>query len=91
MSYIAENMTLSYATRPNWIRKVYEMKWAVVVKGWVYRVLGGQGVGLQGPRRSRGMPRGSKGQGVGLGDPRGGHRLRSLPFLMSGQLSFNFF
>ena len=30
------------------------MKWAVVVKGWAYRVLAGQGVGLQDPRGSTG-------------------------------------
>ena len=31
------------------------MKWAMVVNGWVYRVLGDQGVDLQGPRGSRGL------------------------------------
>ena len=30
-----------------------------VIKGEAYRVPGGQGVGLQGPRGSRGGPRGS--------------------------------
>ena len=37
------------------------MKWAVVFKGWAYRVSGGQGEGPQGPRESRGRPIGSKG------------------------------
>ena len=32
-----------------------------VIKGEAYRVPGGQGVGLQGPRGSRGGPRGSQG------------------------------
>ena len=40
------------------------MKWAVVVKGWAYMVLGGQGAGLQGPRLQGG-------QGVGLQGRRG--------------------
>ena len=35
------------------------MKWAVVVRRWAYRVIG---VGLQGPRGSRGRP--SRSQGV---------------------------
>ena len=50
------------------------MKWAVVVKGWAYRVLGGQGVGLQGPLGLRDRPTGDRvlgGQGVGLQCPRG--------------------
>ena len=37
------------------------MKWAVVFKGWAYRVSGGQGIGLLGPRGSRGRPKGSQG------------------------------
>ena len=52
------------------------------VKGWAYRVPGGQGAGLQGLEGSRGRPAGSQGvkgkayrvsggQGVGLQDPRG--------------------
>ena len=48
------------------------MKWALVVKGWAYRVLGGQEVGLQGPRGSGGwayrVPRDKQ---VGLQGPRG--------------------
>ena len=48
-------------TRSNWVRLVREMKWAMVVKGWAKRVLGIQGVGLQGPRGSRGRPTGSQG------------------------------
>ena len=47
-------------TRPNWTRLVREMMWAMVVKGWAKRVLGIQGVGLQGPRGSRGRPTGSQ-------------------------------
>ena len=48
------------------------MNWAVVVKEWAHRVLGGQGVRLQGPRGSKGRPIGPQGvngwggQGVGL-------------------------
>ena len=40
------------------------MKLVGVVKAWAYMVLGGQGVGLEGPRGSRGSrgrPKGSKG------------------------------
>ena len=48
-------------TRPNWTRLVREMMWAMVVKGWAKRVLGIQGVGLQGPRGSRSRPTGSQG------------------------------
>ena len=54
------------------------MKWAVVVKGWAYRVLGGQGVGLQGPRKSKGEglllqgPRGSRGRPSGFTEGQGG-------------------
>ena len=45
------------------------MKWAL---GWVYRVPRGQGVGIQGPRGSRGRPTGSQGvTGVGLQGLRG--------------------
>ena len=40
---------------------VREMKWTMVVKGLAERVLGIQGVGLQGPRGSRGRPTGSQG------------------------------
>ena len=47
------------------------MKWALVIKGWAYRVLGGQGVGLQGPRVSRGGRTGPRGQGVGEQGPGG--------------------
>ena len=58
-----------------------EMKWAVGVKGQAYRVPGGQVVGLEGPRGSRGGPTGSQGakgwayripggKGVGLQGPR---------------------
>ena len=54
----------------------------VVSRGVAYRVSGGQGVGLQGLRVSRGRPKGSQGvegyayrvqgcQGVGLEGPRG--------------------
>ena len=39
------------------------MKWAVISKGWAYRVSGGQEVGLQCPRGSRGRPKGSQGSG----------------------------
>ena len=31
------------------------------VRGWAYRVPGGQGIGLQGPRGSRGRPAGYQG------------------------------
>ena len=69
-------------TRPNWTRQVREMKLAVVVKGWAYRVLGGQrvgqsvpgdqGVGLQGPKWSRGRHRWSQRvKGLGHQYPRG--------------------
>ena len=37
------------------------MKWALVVKGWAYRVPGGRGVGERGPG----------GQGVGKKGPKG--------------------
>ena len=37
------------------------MKWALVVKGWAYRVLGGQEVGVLGPMGSSGRPTGSHG------------------------------
>ena len=37
-------------TRPNWAR--YVRKLGSGVKGWAYRVPGGHGVGLQGPRGS---------------------------------------
>ena len=40
---------------------ICEMKWALVVKGWACKVLGGQVVGLQGPMRSTGGPTGSQG------------------------------
>ena len=40
------------------------------VKGWAYRVSGGQGEGLLGPRESRGRPTRSQGvKGVGLQGP----------------------
>ena len=59
-------------TRSNWVRLVREMKWAMVVKGWAKRVLGIQGVGLQGPRGSRGRPTGSQGvKGLDLEGHRG--------------------
>ena len=51
-------------TRPNWTRSVREMKRALVVKGWAFRVLGGQELDLLGPRGSRGRPSGSQCQGV---------------------------
>ena len=54
-------MAIYVITRPNWTRLVHGRKWAVTVKGWAKRVLGGQGVGLQGPRGSRGRPAGSQG------------------------------
>ena len=50
--------------RPNWTRSVREMKRALVVKGWAFRVLGGQELDLLGPRGSRGRPSGSQCQGV---------------------------
>ena len=62
------------------------MKWEVVVKRWAYRVLGGQGVGLEGPRGSSGRPKGSQGvkggQGVGLQGPSGsrGRQVLRLTF-----------
>ena len=64
------------------------MNWALAVKGWACRVLGGQWVGLQGLRGSGGGPTGlqgvngyakrvPKGQGVGPQGPRGSRgRLR---------------
>ena len=36
------------------------MKWAVVVKRWAYRVLGGQGVSQKRPRGSRSGLKGSQ-------------------------------
>ena len=63
------------------------MNWALAVKGWACRVLGGQWVGLQGLRGSGGGPTGlqgvngyakrvPKGQGVGLQGPRGSTMIR---------------
>ena len=49
-------------SRPNWPRKVREMKWAVGAKGLgLHRVPAGQGIGLQGPSVSRGWPTRSQG------------------------------
>ena len=56
------------------------MKWALMVKGWACSFLAGQGVGLQGPRGSRGGTTGSQrprgeptgSQGVGQKGSRGG-------------------
>ena len=85
------------------------MKWAVVVKGWAYRVLGGQrvgqsvpagmtwpghqGVGLEGPRWSRGRLRGSQGvKGLGLQYPRGStHFMQNFGQKMIVLLHFTFF
>ena len=79
------------------------MKWAVVVKGWAYRVLGGQrvgqsvpghqGVGLQGSRWSKGRHRGSQGvKGLGLQYPRGStHFMQNFGQKMIVMLHFTFF
>ena len=54
----------SFATRTNWPRKVRELildsdSWSQGVKGYAFRVPGGQRVGFHSLRGSRGRPRGS--------------------------------